>query len=74
MGLLTEVQHTDITQNPAAARAALIAALRRIDAAAGSAWPDDHSPFPGLRPFDSDWHRVFFGRVADIKALVELVR
>jgi hypothetical protein len=40
----------------------------------GSAWPDDRFPFPGLRPFDSDWHRVFFGRVAEIKALVELVR
>ena len=29
---------------------------------AGSGWPDDRSPFPGLRPFDTDQHRVFFGR------------
>ncbi|MDQ3153956.1 MAG: TIR domain-containing protein [Actinomycetota bacterium] len=72
--LLTEVQHTDLTQNPATARAALITALRRLDAAGGSGWPDDRSPFPGLRPFDIDRHRVFFGRADEIKALAELVR
>jgi hypothetical protein len=36
----------------------VIKALHRIDAA----WPDDRSPFPGLRPFEVDQHRVFFGR------------
>ncbi|MGH3688210.1 MAG: toll/interleukin-1 receptor domain-containing protein [Pseudonocardiaceae bacterium] len=68
--LLTEVQHTDLTQDPVAARAA----LRRIDAAGGWGWPDDRSPFPGLRSFDVDRHRVFFGRAAEIKQLTELVR
>ncbi len=72
--LLTDVQHTDLTRDPVAARAALIAALRRIDAAGGSGWPDDRSPFPGLRSFDVDRHRVFFGRVEETKALTELVR
>ena len=72
--LLTELQHTDLTQDPVAARAALIAALRQIDAAGGSGWPDDRSPFPGLRPFDVDRHRVFFGRTEEIKTLAELVR
>ncbi len=72
--LLTELQHTDLTQDPVAARAALIAALRQIDAAGGSGWPDDRSPFPGLRPFDVDRHRVFFGRTDEIKQLAELVR
>ncbi len=72
--LLTEVQHTDITQNPAAARAELVEALRRIDAAGGSGWPDDRCPFPGLRPFDTDRHRVFFGRAEEVKQLAELVR
>jgi WD40 repeat protein len=72
--LLTETQHIDMTQNPPAARAALIAALHRIDAAGGSGWPDDRSPFPGLRPFDSDRRRVFFGRANEIKQLAELVR
>ncbi|MGH3831205.1 MAG: TIR domain-containing protein [Pseudonocardiaceae bacterium] len=72
--LLTEVQHTDMTQNPASARAALVTALRRIDAAGGSGWPDDRSPFPGLRPFESDRHRVFFGRAEEIKQLAGRVR
>ncbi|MGH3755720.1 MAG: TIR domain-containing protein, partial [Pseudonocardiaceae bacterium] len=69
--LLTEVQHSDLTRDPVAARAALLAA---IDAAGGSGWPDDRCPFPGLRPFDVDWHRVFFGRAGEIKQLAELVR
>ena len=49
-------------------------ALRRIDAAGGTGWPDDRPPFPGLRPFDIDWHRVFFGRTEETKHLVELLR
>ncbi|MGH3821430.1 MAG: toll/interleukin-1 receptor domain-containing protein [Pseudonocardiaceae bacterium] len=72
--LLTDLQHTDLTKNPVAARTALIAALRQIDATWGSGWPDDRSPFPGLRSFDVDRHRVFFGRAGEIKQLTELVR
>jgi WD40 repeat protein len=75
--LLADIQHTryiDLTRDLVAARAVLIAALRRIDAAGGWGWPDDRSPFPGLRPFEVDQHRVFFGRADEIKTLVEQVR
>ncbi|MGH3936760.1 MAG: toll/interleukin-1 receptor domain-containing protein, partial [Pseudonocardiaceae bacterium] len=72
--LLADIPHIDLAQDPAATCAALIAALRRVDAAGGSGWPDDRCPFPGLRPFESDQHRVFFGRAQEIKALSELVR
>jgi energy-coupling factor transporter ATP-binding protein EcfA2 len=72
--LLTEVQHTDLVRDQVAARAAVAEALRRIDVAGGSSWPDDRSPFPGLRPFDPDWHRVFFGRTYEVRQLVELLR
>jgi len=72
--LLADVHHIDLAQNPAAACVALVAALRRIDATGGSGWPDDRCPFPGLRPFEVGWHRVFFGRAEEIKALTELVR
>jgi hypothetical protein len=72
--LLADVQHTDLTRDPGAARTALVAALRRIDAAGGAGWPDDRSPFPGLRPFEIDQHRVFFGRTGETKELAELVR
>ena len=61
--LLKSVQHVDLTaERRRSARAQLAEALRRVDAAGGSGWPDDRSPFPGLRPFDTDQHRVFFGR------------
>ncbi len=72
--LLTEVQYTDVTRDPVVARAAVAEALRRIDAAGGAGWPDDRSPFPGLRPFDIDRYRVFFGRAQEAKQLSELLR
>ncbi|MGI9001358.1 MAG: TIR domain-containing protein [Pseudonocardia sp.] len=72
--LLTDVQFTSMTADPDAARAALNEALRRVDAAGGAGWPDDRSPFPGLRPFDADQHRVFFGRTEEVKQLTELLR
>ncbi|HET9255354.1 MAG TPA: hypothetical protein VFO16_09155 [Pseudonocardiaceae bacterium] len=65
--LLTDVQysqHTDLTQDLTAVRAALIAALPRIDAAGGLAWPDGRSPFLGLRSFEGDRHRAFFAALA----------
>ncbi|MGQ0774633.1 MAG: nSTAND1 domain-containing NTPase [Pseudonocardiales bacterium] len=72
--LLADVPHIDLARDPAVACIALVSALRRVDAAGGAGWPDDRSPFPGLRPFESDQHRVFFGRADEIKALTELVR
>jgi len=72
--LLTSTQYTRLGPDPVAARAALGAALRRVDAAGGLGWPDDRSPFPGLRPFDVDQHRVFFGRAAEIDTLAGLLR
>ncbi len=72
--LLNGVQHTDLVGDPVAAPAALVAALRRIDAAGGLGWPDDRSPFPGLRPFDIKQHRVFFGRTDEVEQIAELLR
>jgi len=71
---LESVQHVGIMQDPAAARAELVAVLRRVDAAGGFGWPDDRSPFPGLHPFEVDQHRVFFGRAEEKKELAELLR
>ncbi|MBV9142950.1 MAG: TIR domain-containing protein, partial [Pseudonocardiales bacterium] len=72
--LLRSIQYTDLTVDPAGARAALGEALRRVDAVGGLGWPDDRSPFPGLRPFDVDDHRVFFGRSDEVEKLVGLLR
>src|SRR5262249_15713613 len=64
----------DLTDNPARARAALAEALRGVDDAGGFGWPVDRSPFPGLRPFDVEQHRVFFGRRGETEELAELLR
>src|SRR5262249_31779600 len=47
---------------------------RSPDAAVGYDWPDDRSPFPGLRPFDTDLHKAFFGRKEEVDSLADLVR
>jgi hypothetical protein len=72
--LLTSVQHTDMAQDPQTARAWLGEALRRVDAAGGLGWPDDRCAFPGLRAFDVDEHRVFFGRGGEVTRLAGLLR
>ena len=72
--LLGSEQYADLTIDSATGRAALAEALRRVDAAGGFGWPDDRSPFPGLRPFDIEQHQVFFGRDSETGELAELLR
>ena len=72
--LLPGTQHADLTVDAAAGRAALVGALHRVDTVGGLGWPDDRSPFPGLRSFDVDEHRVFFGRRGEVERLAGLVR
>jgi TIR domain len=50
--LLSDVQHIELTENSETGSVALAEALRRVDARGGWGWPDDRSPFPGLRPLD----------------------
>jgi hypothetical protein len=48
--LLTSMQYANLERDPDAARAALGAALRRVDVAGGLGWPDDRLiPFNPLR-------------------------
>jgi WD40 repeat protein/energy-coupling factor transporter ATP-binding protein EcfA2 len=72
--LLRSAQYADFTTDATTARAALMEALRRVDAVGGWGWPDDRSPFPGLRPLDVDEHRVFFGRSSEVGTLAGLLR
>ena len=72
--LLERIQHIDLDDGAAHAHARLIAELRIVDAGGGSSWPDDRSPFPGLRPFDADQHGVFFGRQREVAQLTTLLR
>jgi hypothetical protein len=57
--LLKAVQRADAATDICVARVQLAEALRRLDDAGGSGWADDRPPWPGLRPFDTDLHRVF---------------
>jgi len=72
--LVKSTHYADLTKDPAAGRAALVEALRRIDAVGGGGWPDGRPPFPGLRPFGVEDHRVFFGRGQEVQQLVTLLR
>ena len=72
--LLMSIQYADLTVDSAAGRAVLGEELRRVDAAGGWGWPDDRSPFPGLRPLDVNDHQVFFGRAGEVEQLAGLLR
>jgi energy-coupling factor transporter ATP-binding protein EcfA2 len=72
--LVTRIQHVDLDSGLETARTRLLDELRVVDAAGGSGWPDDRSPFPGLLPFDTDQHGVFFGRSSEVTQLATLLR
>ncbi|MFF0494411.1 TIR domain-containing protein [Nocardia sp. NPDC004068] len=72
--LLRSLQQSDAAADPAAARAKLAVALRRLDVGGGLGWPEDRSPYPGLAAFDTDRHRVFFGRGREAAEIAELLR
>ena len=72
--LLTRLQHVGLDGEGGDARRGWSRQLRLVDAGGGSGWPDDRSPFPGLRPFDADQHRVFFGRNREVAQLTALLR
>ncbi|HKR48300.1 MAG TPA: TIR domain-containing protein, partial [Pseudonocardiaceae bacterium] len=70
--LLNDLQH--IAYHSAQAQDRICGILREINATGGAGWPDDRSPFPGLRAFDVDMHRAFFGRRREVNDLVRLLR
>jgi hypothetical protein len=72
--LLKATQQADGVTDPDKARTKLIEALRNLDAAGGSGWPDDQSPFPGLRPFGTSERQAFFGRTREVEQLATLLR
>jgi WD40 repeat protein/energy-coupling factor transporter ATP-binding protein EcfA2 len=67
-------QYTDWVGDPPRARELLSEALRRMVATGGWDWPAGHPPFPGLRRFDAELQRVFFGRSTEVAALAAQLR
>ena len=72
--LLTTKQYVDVVRDASGARARLRLRLSIIDGSGGRGWPDDASPYPGLRSFQLGEHRVFFGRGREIKEITERLR
>ena len=72
--LLDVKQFVDVVHDATGARERLRSRLDVIDGGGGRGWPDDKSPYPGLRAFDLGEHRVFFGRSSEIKELTERLR
>jgi WD40 repeat protein len=72
--LLRLKQYVNAAQDASDARDRLRSSLRRIDGTGGRGWPENMSPYPGLRAFELDEHRVYFGRTAEIKQISELLR
>src|SRR4051812_4387487 len=72
--LLSQLQHVCLDSGRESASARILDELRLVDASGGSGWPDNRSPFPGLRPLSSDQRRVFFGRSSEVNELIEMLR
>ena len=72
--LLNLKQYVDVVRDASDARERLRSRLDVIDGGGGRGWPDDTSPYPGLRPFELGEHRVFFGRGREIKEIAERLR
>jgi WD40 repeat protein len=71
--LLADRQYVDYTDD-AQWGDKLAGALRGVDAAGGLGWPDERSPYPGLRPFDVGMARVFCGRDEETRRLARRLR
>ena len=72
--LLKAINDVDALRDPAGARESLRVKLAIIDGTGGRGWPDDRSPYPGLRAFEIGEHRVFFGRKLEIEQITEQLR
>ena len=67
-------QFVDVVRDPSDARERLRSRLSMIDGSGGRGWPDDRSPYPGLRAFELGEHRVFFGRAREITEVAQRLR
>lgn len=72
--LLKAINDVDALRDSAGARESLRVKLAIIDGTGGRGWPDDRSPYPGLRAFNRNEHQVFFGRHAEITQIAEQLR
>ena len=67
LDLLTSTHLVDATDGKGRAREKLLWAIDQPD------WPDDRSPFPGLRAFEFDESQAYFGRATETERLLARV-
>jgi type II secretory pathway predicted ATPase ExeA len=71
--LMRGMQYADYHADPQQARARVLQAVRLLDDSSG-AWREGDNPFPGLEPFTAALSQVFFGRVAEARAVGSRLR
>jgi hypothetical protein len=63
----------DYQADPQQARDRVLQAVRLLDDGRGS-WPAGDNPFPGLEPFTPELRRVFSGRAAEAREVLNRLR
>ncbi|MGH3887835.1 MAG: TIR domain-containing protein, partial [Pseudonocardiaceae bacterium] len=71
--LIQDRQYVDYQADPQQARDRVLQAVRQLDDGRGS-WRAGDNPFPGLEPFTAARSRVFFGRAAETREVLNRLR
>ncbi len=71
--LMQDLQYADYQADPQQARDRVLQAVRLLDDGRGS-WRSGDNPFPGLEPFTPAFSRVFFGRAAETREVLNRLR
>ncbi len=71
--LVRNRQYVDYQADPQQARDRVLQAVRLLDDGRGS-WRAGDNPFPGLEPFPPAFSRVFFGREAEAREVLNRLR
>ena len=71
--LIQDRQYVDYQADPQQARDRVLQAVRLLDDGRGP-WRAGDNPFPGLEPFIPEFSRVFFGRTAEAREVLNRLR
>jgi len=74
-GLFTDVQHVDLTVDPAKGYRRLARGLKEVGIEPGETfeWDPSRAPYPGLMAFEEEDAAIFFGRDGDIQKGLEML-
>ncbi|CAG0978003.1 phosphoinositide-3-kinase, regulatory subunit 4 [Geobacteraceae bacterium] len=74
-GIFSDVQHVDLTMDPAEGFRRLARGLKEVGIEPGEAfeWDPSRPPYPGLLAFEENDAAIFFGRDRDIQKAIEVL-